>query len=206
MIRKCVAPDGSCLFTSVGFLVSKGEAIKSDPAFYTTDQLGEGKASVDEYCTWLLDAHTYGGGNELSILAKHFSLEIVVWNCIPFSRPTASMLARYTPSGCPATGTIHVLYTGQHYDAIVSEEGRRVFCGSEADDEAALLASQIKNARELELRTRKRKRLLCSCGVVCNTSEEWQTHCGEAHSEDADFDFLCSEVEVEEVVASEHEN
>lgn len=222
MNRKRIAPDGSCLFTSVDFLATGEEragaadelrlvcvtAIKADPIFYTIDQLGEGKSTVEEYCDWLLDRQTYGGGNETKILAMHYNLTIVVWSCIPFTN--ACMLARYTPTASSASvGTVHLLYTGQHYDAIVSADGRRIFgAEGEAVDEAAAqqLAQQVKDERELELRTRIRKRLQCSCGAVCTTSSDWQAHCEDIHSNDAEFDYLCTEIEVLEVVATEQQD
>jgi len=104
MNRKRIAPDGSCLFTSLDYLATGEEracaarelrhacvaAIKADPAYYTIDQLGENKASVEEYCEWLLDTHTYGGGNEIQILAKHLDLNVVVWSCIPSASAKAT--------------------------------------------------------------------------------------------------------------------
>ena len=35
---------------------------------------------------------------------------------------------------------------------------------------------------------------------------DWQAHCEAAHIDDADFDYLCTEIEVVEVVATEQED
>lgn len=210
MKQKLVAPDGSCLFYSIDFL-HKGEEREgcsrelrevcvceylSRPEYYTAGQLGE-KETVEEYIAWIRNELTFGGGNEIAVLATKLDLSIRVVSCIAFQ--PCIILATYGDSA----SVVYVLYNGQHYDAIVGDDGTRVFIGSEAEDaEALALASPIKAVRETDRLTRSRKRLQCSCGTVCEDAPSWQAHCEAAHSEDADFDYLCDEIQVEEKVAS----
>ena len=213
MQRKRIAPDGSCLFTSIDYLVSGVEradcaanlrrlcvtAILSEPARFTAETLGEQK-SVSEYCEWITRFDVYGGANEIEILAEHFKVCIAVISCIPFS--PAGLLARYGDSSCERVA--YVLYNGQHYDAIEGDNGvERIFRGTESDDaQAVALAETVKDERETELLTRLRKKLKCSCGAIFETPALWQTHCGDAHADDEDFDYCCEEIEVAERVAS----
>ena len=214
MKQKRVAPDGSCLFTSIDYLVTGEEratagielrnvcveAILNNPTKYTMDLLGEGKSTA-EYCEWLQRLDVYGGGNEIDILAKHFNVAIWVFACIPFI--PASIFAKYEPTDRSSRGAIFILYNGQHYDAVEGESGERLFKGGDVERqsyEALTLARCIKEERELELRTRARKKLKCSCGIICNDAEVWQSHCQTSHAEDDDFDFCCDEVSVEEIV------
>lgn len=215
MKRRLVAPDGSCLFSSIDYLVSGEERdvapvlrelcvtrYLASPDIYTIDLLGEDKSSVAEYCEWIKSPHVYGGGNEIAILSQELNVKIAVMSCIPFT--TACLLARYEPNAGSVgiIGTVYLLYNGQHYDAMVGEDDQRIFAGDAATDaEALACARQIKEDRELDLRTRVRKRLKCSCGAICDTADAWQVHCN-VHADDSDFDWLCEEITVNEVVAT----
>lgn len=213
MKRKLIAPDGSCLFSSIDYLVTGKERDAAPglrelcvmrylalPHVYTTEILGEDKASVSEYCEWIKSPHVYGGGNEIAILSQELKVKIAVMSCIPFKR--ACLLARYEPNAAGSFETVYLLYNGQHYDAIVGDDDQRIFSGDAATDaEALALAQQIKEDRELDLRTRVRKRLKCSCGAIFDTADAWQVHC-EVHAGESDFDWLCEEITVNELVAT----
>lgn len=124
---KAVPDDNSCLFNSVGFLFHHrlgsdlcqglrsivAAAIRSDPASYPDIVLGQPRES---YISKILSPQTWGGAIELSILAKHFAVELTSIDI--------------------ATGTIHrfgedqnyenrgiVVYSGIHYDAIYLQDG-----------------------------------------------------------------------------------
>lgn len=64
------------------------------------------------------------------------------------------------------------------------------------------LANEIKLKKELELKTRIRKKLKCSCGEICNNKDEWKTHIDNIHVNDDDFDYCCNEIEISETVNS----
>lgn len=211
MKRINIAPDGSCLFSSIDYLMTGIDdvmsslrlrevcidTIKNDTINYNTDTLGESKDN-NEYCEWMSQVTTYGGGNELAILAKYLNINIVVVACI-INQPCI-ILAQYSPDKDPKQ-FIHLLYTGQHYDALISTENERIF--TEAQTQSVLfLAQVIRDKRELELKTRKRTKLKCSCGVLCDNKELWKIHITEEHMHDEDFDYLCEEIEEVEIVAN----
>lgn len=210
MKQKHVAPDGSCLFYSIDFLFTGEERLgcsselrevciaefQSRPDYYTAELLGE-KDTVEEYISWIRNEFTYGGGNEIAVMATHLNIAIRVVSCTAFQ--PCVILATYGSS----VSVAYILYNGQHYDAIVGDDGTRLFAGSEEEDaEAIALASAVKATREADLLTRRRKRLQCSCGTVCEDAASWQAHCEASHADDADFDYLCEEIFVEEKVAS----
>jgi len=172
------------------------DAINKDP-YYTVDTLGEQK-TVEEYCNWLALQTTYGGGIEIGILSRYFDVNIVIISCI-VDEPCI-VLGIYSPEKNP-NKYIHLLYTGQHYDAIVSIDDQRIF---DEDKSAACLelANIIKQKRELELKTRKRTKLKCSCGTICDNNELWKNHIDDIHINDDDFDYLCETIELTEIVAN----
>eukprot|EP00798_Chlamydomonas_sp_ICE-L_P014393 gene14393-20395_t len=89
VVRRTIPADNSCLFNAIGYSMhhSKSKAtflrevvareVASDPDSYSTAFLG---MSNDEYCGWITQRHTWGGGIELAILAKHYGREINAWN------------------------------------------------------------------------------------------------------------------------------
>lgn len=93
------------------------------------------------------------------------------------------------------------MYNGQHYDAIVSSDGKTMFpLGEEANNEIALsCAAAHKERREAELRTRVRKKIKCmGCNAIL-LPNEFQSHCSEVEHGD-DFSYECEDVEVTEIV------
>ena len=210
MKRVSIAPDGSCLFSSIEYLMTGFDdvmqsqklrricidVIKNDN-YFTEDTLGENK-SVEDYCTWLEQPLTYGGGNEISILSKYLKVNIVVISCI-VNEPCVVM-AVYSPEKNPKK-YIHLLYTGQHYDAIIGVDNERIFMEDQSITSIEL-AKEIKLKREVELKTRMRAKLKCSCGTVCDTNESWKKHIEDIHIDDTDFDYLCESIDITEIVAN----
>jgi ubiquitin thioesterase OTU1 len=223
-VRRRIAPDGSCLFASIDLLTARADSdeqeradapqqlrahvaatILAQPDTYTEALLG---SPPDEYTRWIQSPHNYGGENEITILAQLKQVEVCV-----VMLSTGALLP-YAPaqwlSDDAARERVYIFFTGgelgaNHYDAIVDESsGRRRFpadgSAREADGVRALAAAE-KARRELELRTRVRKRVRCGeCGAVMR-QDEFQTHCAEVEHSD-DFDYACDEIEVEELVAS----
>lgn len=89
LLRHPVPSNNSCLFTSVHFCLTHGvvdpqigksmrkiiaETVASDKEHFDHAFLGK---SNEDYCNWILDDNNWGGAIELSILCKHFEIEIV---------------------------------------------------------------------------------------------------------------------------------
>lgn len=219
MIRKQrIAPDGSCLFSSIDFCCTGtlnnevprlrehvASEIRTQPARYTQVYLG---MPPDEYIASILQEGVYGGETEILILAQLYQTTIVV-----VSLQGLTLLA-YAPSEYTTEERrrIYVLYNGQHYDAIVEDMSdgqlRTAFLDSEAEevDRRVLdLARAEKEKRDLELRTRVRKKIKCSCGEILDTPAAFEEHAlAVEHGDDWGFD--CEEVLVEEIVSAPNDN
>ena len=212
MKRINILADGSCLFYSIDYLMTGIkddpfaslklrhlciDKIKTDP-YFTLDTLGENK-TVDDYCQWLEQQTTYGGGNELAILSKYYEINIVIISCI-VDQPCI-VLGIYSPAEKKSNQFIHLLYNGQHYDALVSIDDERIF-----DDDRSTgcleLAKIIKEDREKELKTRKRTKLKCECGSICDSNDDWKNHISDMHINDEEFNYLCETIELTEIVAN----
>ena len=99
--------------------------ISNNKSYYTADILGENK-TTEEYLEWISNPLTYGGGNELQILSKYYEVNIVIISCV-VNEPCI-VLAIYSPPNTSTDKNIYLLYTGQHYDALVSSENKqRIF-------------------------------------------------------------------------------
>ena len=221
LIRRRIAPDGSCLFNSIDFLVNDRQdrsqelretccaRILADPAIY--DELYLGRPPSD-YTAWLTDPCNYGGEVEIVILAKEFGVKIVVatiesLTLLPYAPPVGD-----GDAASPPPRKVFIYYNGQHYDAIAAEDGARSFpdggdalADGDLDERVVALLTTEKAARDLELRTRQRKRIRCSCGYLCasNDGKEWEMHCKTTTEHDDDFAWECDEVLIEEIVGSE---
>jgi len=214
LTKQGIAPDGSCLFASIGFLTTGGTLpdnschelreecaghILAQPSVFTELLLGK---PLEDYLTFIRSPHEYGGENEIRILAELRNVNICVVSCVPF-QPVYALT--YSPPAGTAETSIYILYNGQHYDAIVGGGlARNIYAFAAADvkeEEAKLLALEFKTAREAELKTRIRKRIQCSCGTIVENAAAFQVHC-ETVEHDADFAYDCLEIEVVEEVAS----
>lgn len=85
------------------------DKILSDPNTYSEVFLGR---PVYEYCAWIQDDKSWGGEIEVSILAAHFQVEIVVFDVTSMSRLCYGEDQGYTQR-------MFLLYDGIHYDLVV---------------------------------------------------------------------------------------
>ena len=94
------------------------DGIENDPPKYTNVQLGR---PPSEYCEWIKDDTTWGGENEILILCEHFNVEVTV---IVMGDNVTGITYGETYD-TPRVGRIFLLYSGQHYDALVGRERER---------------------------------------------------------------------------------
>lgn len=153
--RKVVPANNSCLFASVGhnlqgdsgdsitkalrYLV--GNLIISNPNDYPEAVLGK---EPSEYAKWIQGAHVWGGGIEISVLAKHFNIEIHVVD-------TQTLRIDKFGQDLDATQKTYVIYDGIHYDALYQESSSGPICvfdkGDQAvEDQAMVLAHNANKA------------------------------------------------------------
>eukprot|EP00927_Polykrikos_kofoidii_P017162 TRINITY_DN17789_c0_g1_i1.p1 TRINITY_DN17789_c0_g1~~TRINITY_DN17789_c0_g1_i1.p1 ORF type:complete len:428 (-),score=85.09 TRINITY_DN17789_c0_g1_i1:324-1523(-) len=215
-IRRNVPNDHSCLFSALAYLAEDGQnscgkakvrelrAICADEALADPDPgtkaLLLGMNDVQEYAAWIKNEFHWGGENEIMVLAKHYGLEVAVICCNPFN------VLCYGSDNPECNGRVHLLYTGQHYDALVggatadalpSAEQRR-FQKGWTGLEAAALEIAKKHVEDVEKRAsqRRAKRIKCGgCGAYLTDTEAFATHCSEVEHGD-DFAYDCEEVEI----------
>nr|CDI56637.1 cysteine protease [Melanopsichium pennsylvanicum 4]SNX87797.1 related to OTU1 \ len=129
---KVVPDDNSCLFNSIGYLFQKrlgsdicsglrqivASAIRSNPEEYPDIVLGQ---SRDSYISKILSPQTWGGAIELSILSKHFGVELVSIDVASGTTHRFGEDVGYENRGL-------LVYSGIHYDALTllpgAEEAR----------------------------------------------------------------------------------
>lgn len=85
--------------------------LQSEPNIYTESFLGKPNK---EYCEWLRQSSSWGGGVELSILSKHYGLEIAVCNG---SSGTIQCYGEDKNYG----QRVFLIYDGIHYDPLYLE-------------------------------------------------------------------------------------
>jgi hypothetical protein len=138
------------------------------------------------------------------ILAKRYNVKI---NCVSLESLSVIPHLPELPT-MDQPKVIYVIYNGQHYDALVGSDGRLTFDLVEEDylnTVALLLAREERKVRDIELRTRIRKKIRCSCGEIVADSAAFQDHAlGVDHGEDWGYD--CEEITVEELVDSADAN
>lgn len=212
-VRRSVPNDNSCLFWAVAYLtegevgrakakelreVCAQDALKdSDPQ---TRALLLGFNSVEEYATWIRNEFHWGGENEILCLAKHYCVEVAVVCC-------ESMHVLTYGSDLPlCSARIYLLYTGQHYDPIVSgnaadvaveQEQKRQKKGDKSLESGALkIAKRHVEEAAKKAKQRRAKKIKCGgCGALLSDAEAFASHCGEVEHDD-DFAYDCEEVEV----------
>eukprot|EP00300_Choanocystis_sp_HF-7_P004647 c13627_g1_i2.p1 GENE.c13627_g1_i2~~c13627_g1_i2.p1 ORF type:complete len:372 (-),score=76.15 c13627_g1_i2:51-1166(-) len=204
-----IANDHECLFNAIGYLVEGScgkstarrlRAVCADDVRNSPDRWPEFVLGMsnESYAQWIVNPLNWGGENEIVILSEHFSVEICV-----VSMQSGSLLV-YGEGGA-TKGKIYLLFTGQHYDALVGGENEneiRVFpVGDKSNDEAALKRAAVAQQEALQRQNeRRRKGLKCGgCGKVLDNSEAFQTHCEEFEHDD-DFMYDCEEVEIVESI------
>ena len=123
--KKDIPADNSCLFNAINFAINQNanspeiireiitSEIKSNPEDYNAAILGK---DPEEYCKWILNKETWGGGIELSILSKFFHVQIGVAD-IQFL--TFEYFGNYDKC-------IYLLYNNIHYDVFYKEEKGKI--------------------------------------------------------------------------------
>ena len=123
--KKDIPADNSCLFNAINFAINQNAEspeiireiitveIMSNPDEYNSAILGK---TPQEYCKWILNKETWGGGIELSILSKFFHVQIGVAD-IQFI--TIEYFGNYDKC-------IYLLYNNIHYDVFYKEENGKI--------------------------------------------------------------------------------
>lgn len=213
--RRIVPDDHECLFSAIALLAEgvlkrdaaqRLRAVCADAVLADTDTFSEAVLGKEPaaYAAWIRNPFNWGGEIELQILANHYGVEITV-----VSMHNAFVL-NYAAER--ATERVYLLYTGQHYDALVGitaagedagegDDIQRFARGDAGSQELALAcAARELVAKEARDRQRVRKMIRCNgCGALLPDSDAFQAHCMEdnpAHGDD--FDYMCEEVEVVE--------
>eukprot|EP00741_Cyanophora_paradoxa_P024699 tig00000282_g23843.t1 len=122
VVRRKVADDNSCLFSSVGYVLEGHDvtkapqlrrlianAVGADPEEYNEAVLGKTNA---EYQKWILSPNSWGGAIELSILSRHYRTEIAAFDLISGTR------VDLYGEGAGYNQRVMLLYDGIHYDAL----------------------------------------------------------------------------------------
>ncbi|GJP96506.1 hypothetical protein CBS115989_6836 [Aspergillus niger] len=117
-VLRIMPDDNSCLFRAVSSATMGGvdamtelrsvvaQTIQAHPDIYTEAVL---EKKPDEYCRWIQNEDSWGGGIELSILSKHFDIEIC---SIDVQTLRIDRFNEGAPMRCI------VVYSGIHYDTI----------------------------------------------------------------------------------------
>ncbi|ODH46795.1 hypothetical protein GX48_07127 [Paracoccidioides brasiliensis] len=118
VVLRIMPDDNSCLFRAVSSAVIGAmdavtelrsiiaQTIQEQPELYTAAVL---EKSPDDYCRWIQTEDSWGGGIELSILSKHFDVEIC---SIDVQSLRVDRFNEGRPTRCI------VVYSGIHYDTI----------------------------------------------------------------------------------------
>lgn len=125
LLKQVVDADNSCLFTSIGFLLSAkvdttsghymrqiiAQTVHNESETYNAGILGRDNA---EYCAWILQESNWGGAIEVSILSQHYGIEFDVVDI------TTGLINRFgEDKHYPMRGFL--LYDGIHYDPLYLE-------------------------------------------------------------------------------------
>ncbi|CRK97781.1 CLUMA_CG011160, isoform A [Clunio marinus] len=125
LLKQVVDADNSCLFTSIGFILSGkvdttcgnymrqiiAQNVHNDKETYNSGILGRDNA---EYCAWIMQESNWGGAIEVSILSQHYGIEFDVVDI------TNAMINRFgEDKQYPMRGFL--LYDGIHYDPLYLE-------------------------------------------------------------------------------------
>eukprot|EP00037_Helgoeca_nana_P021209 m.213296 g.213296 ORF g.213296 m.213296 type:complete len:392 (+) comp25555_c0_seq1:104-1279(+) len=224
-VRRRVPTNHSCLFecfnvlcqglkewepaSSSGLRALCANVVMTDPD-PETKALMLGMA-VDKYAVWITNEMNWGGEHEIVALADFFGVEVGVVSCESFSTLV------YGQTEDAERPRIYILYTGQHYDPIVSvEEGSAEIDTGAADvlalpsdvthslghPEYTTAAIDIAKSHvaefEKRMSERRVKRIKClGCNAVLDDNQAFQDHCMTVEHDD-EFAYDCVEVEVVE--------
>ena len=151
MQRKQMPSDNSCLFHAIAYVCNSrttpsaaaassvretvANVVASDPATYNTTFLGSPNALYQQH---IMSPDVWGGAIEMSILATHYQTEIVAFDYKYLREDVFGREQGYKRR-------VFLLYTGDHYDALVWQAGVGGGAGEQAvfsvrDDNAWLQA------------------------------------------------------------------
>ncbi|KAA8645512.1 hypothetical protein EYZ11_005051 [Aspergillus tanneri] len=134
-VLRVMPDDNSCLFRAVGSAITGGmdtmnelrsvvaQTIQEKPNLYSAAVL---EKVPDDYCRWIQDEDSWGGGIELSILSKHFDIEIC-------SIDVQTLRVDRFNEG--QTTRCILVYSGIHYDTIALSPSDPPFTHSYAPPE-----------------------------------------------------------------------
>lgn len=117
-VLRIMPDDNSCLFRAVGSAIMGGmdtmtelrsivaQTIQANPDVYSEAVL---EKKADDYCRWIQQENSWGGAIELSILSKHFDIEIC---SIDVQTLRVDRFNEGPPTRCV------LVYSGIHYDTI----------------------------------------------------------------------------------------
>ena len=131
--KKDIPGDNSCLFNAINFAINQNidspeiirgiisSEIMGNPTKYNSAILGK---EPQEYCKWILNKETWGGGIELSILSKFFQIQIAV---VDIQFITIEYFGHFNKC-------IYLLYNNIHYDVFYKEENGKITGIFNSDD------------------------------------------------------------------------
>ncbi|PLB51743.1 putative OTU-like cysteine protease [Aspergillus steynii IBT 23096] len=134
-ILRIMPDDNSCLFRAVGTALMGGmdamnelrsvvaQTIQERPDLYSEAVLDK---RPDDYCRWIQNEDSWGGGIELSILSKHFDIEIC---SIDVQTLRVDRFNEGPPTRCI------LVYSGIHYDTIALSPSAPPFAHTDAPPE-----------------------------------------------------------------------
>ena len=171
IIRRVINADNSCLFNALGYVMHRdktnparlrrliADTVRHDPDQYNEAFLGK---PPTEYAAWIQNDAKWGGEIELSILSKHFGVEIAAVDI-----ETTNVYIYGQEHG--SAQRVYVLYDGIHYDALARNRGDGA---PEASDQTAFPPDDgeaLEQAKQLagELKSRKQYVNLAGCDLQC---------------------------------------
>ncbi|TRM62601.1 hypothetical protein BD626DRAFT_548466 [Schizophyllum amplum] len=119
-IHRVVPDDNSCMFSAISLIFKQSiseaqeirklvaDGIRTDPVTYNEAILG---MDPDKYIATILKPATWGGAIELSVLAKHFGVEISSVDV------ETGRVDHFTPGEASGDTRCVLVYSGIHYDA-----------------------------------------------------------------------------------------
>ncbi|XP_054257333.1 ubiquitin thioesterase OTU1-like [Macrosteles quadrilineatus] len=125
LLKKVVPADNSCLFTSIGFVLSGkidtncgshmreiiAEAVSTDTDTYNEAILGR---PSNDYCSWIKRSESWGGAIELAILSKFYGIEIAVVDTVN------AIINRFGEDQL-YDHRVFLIFDGIHYDPLYLE-------------------------------------------------------------------------------------
>lgn len=125
LMKQVVPADNSCLFTSIGFVLSGkidttvapsmreiiAEVVSKESENYSEAILGKPNR---EYCQWILKPDSWGGAIELAVLSNYYGIEMAVVDTLN------AIINRFGEDQHYAH-RVFLLFDGIHYDPLYLE-------------------------------------------------------------------------------------